>query len=114
MKSTDLSEGTLREVIIFVMGGYGPETVKVFNSAKIVLNIHVEDYLPYKVNMRTFEATECGSFLLTDYAHGMEKLFRVNEELAVYVNENELVKLAKYYLNEDERKVVGKRSQERA
>jgi spore maturation protein CgeB len=95
-------------------GVYGPEMVKVFNSAKIVLNIHVEDDLSYKVNMRTFEATGCGSFLLTDYAYGMGKLFRVNEELAVYANENELVKLAKYYLNEDERKVVGKRSQERA
>jgi hypothetical protein len=38
-------------------GVYGHEMVKVFNSAKIVLNIHVEDDLPYKANMRTFEAT---------------------------------------------------------
>jgi len=30
--------------------------------------------------MRTFEGTGCGSFLLTDYAHGMEKLFRISEE----------------------------------
>jgi spore maturation protein CgeB len=96
-------------------GIYGPEMVKVFNSAKIVLNIHVEDDLPYKVNMRTFEATGCGSFLLTDYAYGMEKIFKVNEELAVYIDENELVKLVKYYLNsEDEREVIGKRSQTRA
>ena len=95
-------------------GVYGPEMVKVFNSAKIVLNIHVEDDLPYKVNMRTFEATGCGSFLLTDYAYGMEKLFRIGEELVIYADENELVKLAKYYLKaEYGREAIGKRSQER-
>jgi spore maturation protein CgeB len=95
-------------------GVYGPEMVKVFNSAKIVLNIHVEDDLPYKVNMRTFEATGCESFLLTDYAHGMEKLFRIGEELMIYADENELVKLAKHYLkSEYEREAIGKRSQER-
>jgi spore maturation protein CgeB len=96
-------------------GVYGPEMVNVFNSVKIVLNIHVEDDLPYKVNMRTFEATGCGSFLLTDYAHGMEKLFRIGEELVIYTDENELVKLAKHYLKaEYEREAIGKRSQERA
>jgi spore maturation protein CgeB len=96
-------------------GVYGPEMVKVFNSAKIVLNIHVEDDLPYKVNMRTFEVTGCGSFLLTDHAYGMEKLFRIGEELVIYADENELVKLVRYYLKaEYEREAIGKRSQERA
>jgi spore maturation protein CgeB len=96
-------------------GVYGPEMVKIFNSAKIVLNIHVKDDLPYKVNMRTFEATGCGTFLLTDYAYGVDKMFRVGEELVVYANENELVKLAKYYLDtENEREVISKRSQEKA
>ena len=89
--------------------------VKTFNSAKIVLNIHVEDDLPYKVIMRTFEATGCGSFLLTDYAHETEDLFRIGEELMIYADENELAKLAKHYLKaEYEREAIGKRSQERA
>jgi spore maturation protein CgeB len=96
-------------------GVYGPEMVKVFNLAKIVLNIHMEEDFPYKVNMRTFEATGCGAFLLTDYAYGMEEMFRVNEELVIYANEDELLELAKYYLYvEGEREVIGKKAQEKA
>jgi spore maturation protein CgeB len=96
-------------------GVYGLEMVKVFNSAKIVLNIHVEDDLPYKVNMRTFEATGCGSFLLTDYAYGMEKLFKVNEELVAYDDADELVKLVRYYLKDEEgRMSISKKAQEKA
>jgi spore maturation protein CgeB len=93
---------------------YGPEMVKVFNSAKIVLNIHVEDDLPYKVNMRTFEATGCGSFLLTDYAYGMEKLFKVGEEIVSYNDADELVKLIKHYLeDEEERMTISEKAQKK-
>jgi spore maturation protein CgeB len=85
-------------------GIYGPEMVKAFNVAKIVLNIHIQDDLPYKVNMRTFEATGSGAFLLTDMAYWIKKMFGVGKELVVYKNEDELVKAAKYYLKaEDER-----------
>jgi Uncharacterized protein conserved in bacteria len=95
-------------------GIYGPEMVKVFNSAKIVLNIHVEDDLPYKVNMRTFEATGCGSFLLTDYAYGMEKLFKVGEELVSYNDADELVELVKHYLeDEEERMTISEKAQKK-
>jgi spore maturation protein CgeB len=95
-------------------GVYGPEMVKVFNSAKIVLNIHVEDDLPYKVNMRTFEATGCGSFLLTDCASGMGKLFEINKEIVVYTDESELVKLTKYYVgSKEEREAFAERAQKR-
>jgi spore maturation protein CgeB len=96
-------------------GVYGPEMVKMFNSAKIVLNIHVEDDLLYKVNMRTFEATGCGSFLKTDYAYGMEKLFKVDEELVVYDDADEVVKLVRYYLkDEGGRMSISKKAQEKA
>ena len=95
-------------------GIYGPEMVKVFNSAKIVLNIHVEDDLPYKVNMRTFEATGCGSFLLTDYAYGIEKLFKVGEELVSYNDADELVELVKYYLEDkEERMTISEKAQKK-
>jgi len=95
-------------------GIYGLEMVKVFNSAKIVLNIHVEDDLPYKVNMRTFEAIGCGSFLLTDYAYGIEKLFKVCEELVSYNDADELVELVKYYLEkEEERMTISEKAQKK-
>jgi spore maturation protein CgeB len=96
-------------------GVYGPEMVKVFNSAKVVLNIHMEDDLPYKANMRTFEATGCGAFLVTDYVYGLERMFEIDEELVVYVDEGELLKLVKYYLHaEEEREIISKRAQEKA
>jgi spore maturation protein CgeB len=96
-------------------GVYGPKMVKVFNSAKIVLNIHVEDDLPYKVNMRTFEVTGSGAFLLTDYAYGMEKLFKVDEELVAYDDADELVELVKYYLKDKEgRMSIGEKAQAKA
>jgi spore maturation protein CgeB len=96
-------------------GVYGPEMVKIFNSAKIVLNIHMEDDLPYKVNMRTFETTGCGSFLLTDYAYGIEKMFGIYKELVVYADKGELLELTKYYLHaEEERKAINGRAQEKA
>ena len=96
-------------------GVYGSKMVEMFNSAKIVLNIHVESDLPFKVNMRTFEAAGCGSFQLTDYAYGIEKLFKINEEIVTYNDVTELIRLVNYYLNaEDERKNISKRAQERA
>jgi spore maturation protein CgeB len=79
------------------------------------IETYLQDLTFPKVNMRTFEATGCGSFLLTDYAHGMEKLFKIGEELTIYMDDNELVKLAKHYLKaEYEREAIGKRSRERA
>ena len=84
-------------------GIYGPEMVKAFNVAKIVLNIHVNDDLPYKVNMRTFEATGSRAFLLTDNAENVGKLFKVGKDLVVYNSPDELVDLVKYYLRNDEK-----------
>jgi len=93
---------------------YGPQMVKIFNGAKIVLNVHVEDDLPYKVNMRTFEVAGCGAFLLTDESEGMKKMFRVGEELAAYHDQTELIELAQYYLDAQERSEIAEKAQHRA
>jgi spore maturation protein CgeB len=45
----------------------------------------------------------------------MEEMFRVNEELVTYADEDELIELTKYYLYvEGEREAVGKKAQEKA
>lgn len=96
-------------------GVYGPEMVKAFNASKVVLNIHIEEDLMYKPNMRTFEATGSESFLLTDKPYGLEKMFVCGSELVCYEDEKEFIELAKYYLeHEDERVKVGERGRERA
>jgi spore maturation protein CgeB len=92
----------------------GPEMVKSFNAAKIVLNVHADSDVGYKVNTRTFEGTGCGSFVLTDRTHGVDDYFDVGRELACYDNERELVELAKYYLDSDkEREEVSLSGHER-
>ena len=85
-------------------GIYGPEMVKVFNSAKIVLNIHVEDDLPYKVNMRTFEATGSGAFLLTDNAEDLESFFKIGKEIIIFNDMRELLSLINYYLDDNDKR----------
>jgi spore maturation protein CgeB len=93
----------------------GPEMVKSFNAAKIVLNVHADTDVDYKVNTRTFEGTGCGSFVLNDRTHGVDDYFRVGKELICYDNERELIELAKYYLDSDEeREEVSLRGRERA
>ena len=96
-------------------GVWGPEMVKVYNAAKIVLNIHVKSDLDYKPNMRTFEATGSGSFLLTDRAYGLEKLFEIGREVVCYSNVKELINLIEYYLDDnDERTKISTKGQNRA
>lgn len=96
-------------------GVYGKEMVKAFNAAKIALNIHVESDVAYKVNMRTFEVTGSGVFLLTDYAYGMEKVFKIGNELTIYEDERDLSKLTKRYLDlETRREYIAKKGRQRA
>jgi len=96
-------------------GIYGPEMVKAYNAAKIVLNIHVEDDISYKVNMRVFEATGSGAFLLTDNTREVGKMFDIGKELVTYDDEESLVKLVRYYLSaEDEIREISDKGRERA
>lgn len=81
---------------------YGMDMVKAFNASKIVLNIHIESDLDNKPNMRTFEVTGSSSFLLTDYAYGLEEQFVIGKEVIVYDNIKELLELVRYYLSSNE------------
>jgi len=96
-------------------GIWGDEMVKAFNAAKIVLNIHIKEDLEYKANMRTFEATGSGAFLLTDKPSGLENLFIPNKEVVCYNEKKEILELVEYYLDaDDERASISLNGQERA
>lgn len=93
----------------------GLALTKVFNAAKIVLNIHTESDLAFKANMRVFEASGCRSFLLSDRPWSLERSFVPGEELACYMNEVDLVRLARHYLSfPGERAAIAARAQQRA
>lgn len=95
-------------------GVYGPEMVKVFNAAKVVLNIHEPSDLPYKVNTRVFEAAGSGAFLVTDKSYKLDQTFHVGSEVITYHNIDELIKKIKYYSEAEDRKLIGFKAQERA
>lgn len=97
------------------------EMVKLYNATKIGLNNHsrIMKYggvMKYEgMNLRSFEITGCGSFLLSDKVGGMEDAFKIGREIVCYQNEEELVELVEYYLNNpEERMKIAKRGQERA
>jgi spore maturation protein CgeB len=77
---------------------FGHEMARIFSTAKIVLNVHDHTDVGFKPNMRTFEATGCGTLLLSDMAFSLERFFTPCEELVCYSNETELVKLARHYI----------------
>ena len=93
---------------IFVIGD---DMVDVINSYKIHLNCNISN----DINYRTFETTGCGTFLLTNYTPGLEKLFDIGKEIVVYNDLNDLDSKVKYYLeNEEEREKITKAGYERS
>jgi len=91
---------------------WGEEMVKVFNSSKICLNIHSQEGAG--TNMRTFEVTGCGSFLLCESREILPDLFKIGEEIVCFKEPDELKELAKYYLSHpSEREKISKKGQER-
>jgi len=86
---------------------WGQELVKVYNAAKIVINIHSPQPVPI---MRDFEVTGCGAFLLTDRAKGLESMLSDKEEIVVYRNIDDLREKVNFYLgNTGEREDIAKK-----
>ena len=93
---------------IFVIGD---DMVNSINSYKIHFNCNISN----DINYRTFETTGCGTFLLTNYTPGLEKLFEIGKEIVVYDSVEDLDNKTKYYLdNPEERNKIAKAGHERA
>ena len=54
---------------------------------------------------RTFETTGCGTFLLTKHTPGLEKLFKIGEEIVTYDDINDIEEKVKYYLNNESERI---------
>ncbi len=58
---------------------------------------------------RHFEINSCGSFQLSYYVEGLERLYAIGEEIAIFSSPEDLVEKARYYLkHEDEREAIAK------
>ncbi len=108
----------------FIRDGWTPvpETVKYYNGAKIVINMHrtTEAYKDNRngrnwpaesLNPRIFEMAACGAFQLTDWREELPEHFRVdaegtvNPEIATFRSAEELAYKIEHYLRHDEERI---------
>lgn len=65
-------------------------------------------------NMRLFEATGVGAFLLTANHSNLESFFRVGGEIETFANENDLIEKIEHYLADPEaRRAIARKGQRR-
>lgn len=97
-------------------GVYGQNVVKVYNAARINLNIHAwMGQEQAGLNLRVFEIPACGGFLLTDYVRELDNYLVTGQEVAVFRNVTQLREAVEYYLNhEDQRLNLAQRAYQRA
>ncbi len=89
------------------------ETVKIFNAAKINVNLHSSTYHsgvnPFGdyLNPRTFEIASCGAFQLVDERAYLTENFTPDEEIVTFASREEFRDKAKFYLeHEDKRRKI--------
>lgn len=93
---------------------YGMEKTYVFNASKIILNTHHPQAIR-ATNLRTYEVTGCGAFLLSDRREDLLRLYREDEEFVGFDSADELREKITYYLAHAETRVqIARRGQQRA
>jgi hypothetical protein len=85
------------------------ECAEIYRKSRIIFNTAAVD----DINMRCFEATATGSFLLTEYVPTLSECFEDGVHLATYKTMDEAIEKARYYLkHEDEREKVARAGME--
>jgi len=63
-----------------------------------------------QVKGRHFEINACGGFQLSYYVEGLERMYSIGEEIALFVSPEDLIEKTRYYLkHEEERESIAKR-----
>lgn len=93
-----------QDFIIAEYSAFGDQMVTLLNRAKIVLNIHAENYLDTET--RIFEALGCGAFVITEKL-SEESPFISGEHLREVSDVAEMKQAIRYYLyHEEARKII--------
>lgn len=93
---------------------WGGEMYRTLAAARIVVNASIDIATSQAPNMRLFEATGCGSFLLTARQRNLEAFFRPGREIETFGDGTELVDKIYYYLaHPREREEIAARGQAR-
>ena len=80
---------------------WGKEMYQKLMQSKITINNHIDVAQNYANNMRLFEATGCGTLLLTDQKQNLHQYFDVGKEVVDYHDLNNLIDQLKILLNND-------------
>lgn len=80
------------------------EMVKIFNSSKVVLNIHTWfGQWNYGINPRVFEANGCGAFQISDHKEEIPEMYEPEKEIVLYKSISELKDKLSYFLQHSEK-----------
>ncbi len=103
------------------------QMVDVFNRTKVNINftgIATKNVLSKRLNIdcrlkqmkgRMTEIALCGGFVLSEYVPGINEVYCIDEEIAVFHDKEEMVERIRYYLeHEDERESIAERGYIRA
>ncbi|MDD5044346.1 MAG: glycosyltransferase [Candidatus Omnitrophica bacterium] len=85
------------------------EAAKVYNAAKIVIDIHTlfgRVNKIFNVTPRVFEVPASGGFLLTNDCVQVRDFYNVPQEMVVYGNISELKEMIRYYLGHPEERAA--------
>lgn len=78
---------------------WGLDMFSSFLHSHIALNIHIDLAGQQAANMRLFEATGAGAFLLTDYKPNIAEFFEPGHEVETFRNPDEMMEKIHYYLD---------------
>jgi hypothetical protein len=93
---------------------WGAEMYQVLRRSRITLNSHIDLAGREAGNMRLFEATGVGAFLLTDFKDHLETLFAPDREVAVWRSIDDCLKIIDRHLRDDNRRAeIGRAGQAR-
>jgi spore maturation protein CgeB len=81
---------------------WGVDMYQVLRRSRITLNSHIDLAGREAGNMRLFEATGVGAFLLTDFKDNLDTLFAGDREVAVWRSIDECLQRIEHHLSHDE------------
>lgn len=83
---------------------WGMDMYKALKSGKIVINAEIDLAQGEAGNLRLFETTAVGSFLLTEHQHNIEKYYKPGYEIETFKNSSEMIDKINFYLKHSERR----------
>jgi spore maturation protein CgeB len=80
---------------------WGEEYAKVAKLSKVFLAFDAIPHIRKSMSARIYTAVGCGAFYMCQHVEGIEELFVPEKEIVTFQNEEEMVDMIRYYLNDD-------------